>query len=107
MVTRIHQHAKPRLYLKEHREARGISPEAMAGRLEIERESVYRWEREQRRLNPEKLAAYAHALGDEVQLEDLFRMPGRPSIDAMIKNAPESVQTMAADIVRRLVAAQK
>lgn len=101
MVTRIHKHAKRRLFLREHREAKGLSAIQMAGRLGIERESVYRLERETWRLDPTKQAQYAAALG--IEPEDLWRSPGAVSLDAMIKDAPADVQNMAADIVRRLV----
>lgn len=101
MVTRIHKSVRRRLFLKEHREAKGISAEYMAGRLGIERESVYRLEREHWRMNPEKQIGYADALG--IEPEDLWRPPGTPSLDALVSNAPEELKIMAADIVRRLV----
>ena len=69
MVTR-----RRRLFLKEHRKAKGVSAAAMADRLGIERESIYRLEREaMTRLNGEKQAAYARALG--IEPEDLWRPP--------------------------------
>jgi transcriptional regulator with XRE-family HTH domain len=101
MVTRIHKSVKPLLYLAEHREHRGISAEQMAGRLGIERESLYRWEREPRRLNPEKQVAYAEALG--IEAAELWFPPTRHSLDALLANQPDDVQAMAADIVKRLV----
>jgi DNA-binding XRE family transcriptional regulator len=105
MVTRIRQHAKPRLFLKEHREAKGISAEVMAGRLGIARESVYRLEREWRtRCTPDKQAAYAAAL--QLEPEALWRPPATPdlpSLDAMVEDQPGNVRDMAVDIVRRLV----
>lgn len=102
MVTRIRKSTKARLFLKEHREAKGVSALAMAGRLGIERESVYRLEREPWRVNGDKQAAWAYALG--IEPAALWSPPGRPSLDAMIAEAPQDVQDMAADIVRRLVA---
>lgn len=104
MVTRIHKSARRRLFLKEHREAKHVSAEAMAGRLGIERESVYRLEREAlTRLSAGKQAAYADALG--IEPERLWRPPGGPpSLDAMVATAPDEIKLMAADIVRRLVA---
>lgn len=80
----------------------------MAGRLGIERESLHRLEREWWRLNGEKQLAYADALG--IEPEELWRLPppkGQPSLDAMIKSAPQDVQEMATDIVRRLVSGGK
>ena len=104
MVTRIHKGAAKRLFLREHREAAGMSAETMAGRLEIDRISVYRLERKRWGLvKSETLAAYAAALN--IEPEDLWRPPGtRPSLDSIAKNAPDDVRQLAADIVSRLVA---
>lgn len=99
MVTR--PKLKRRLFLKEHREAQGISATLMGVKLGIERESVYRLEREPWRVNSRKQAEYAHALG--IEPEDLWRAPGTPSLDAMVSSAPDEIRAMAADIVRRLV----
>lgn len=101
MVTKIHRSAPKRLFLKEHREAKGISAEQMAGRLDITRESLYRLEREPRRVNSEKQAAYAEAL--QIEPADLWSHPGTPSLDALVSSAPQELRAMAADIVRRLV----
>lgn len=104
MVTRIHKSVRRRLFLKEHREAKHVSAEAMAGRLGIERESVYRVEREaMTRVNAKKQAEYAYHL--DIEPEELWRPPGGPpSLDAMIATASDDIKQMAADIVRRLVA---
>jgi transcriptional regulator with XRE-family HTH domain len=102
VVTRIHKHARRRLFLKEHREAKGISAEAMGGRLGIERESVYRLEREPWRVKSETQLAYAEAL--DIEPEDLWRSPETPSVDALLTQASPEMKEMAADIVRRLVA---
>lgn len=90
-----------RLYLKEHRVAKGIPATEMARRLGIERESVYRLEREPRRANPDKQLQWARAL--HIELEDLWSPPGRPSLDAMISKQPKEIQDLAVDIVRRLI----
>lgn len=92
---------KRRLFLKEHRKAKGISATAMGEKLGIERESVYRLEREQWRVNTDKQAEYAAALG--IEPEELWSAPGTASLDAMIKFASDDLKEMAADIVRRLV----
>lgn len=101
MVTRIRKHAKGRLFLKENREAKGVSAEAMAGRLGIERESVYRLERELWRVNSERQVQYAEALG--IEPTALWRLPGTVSLDEIVADAPAEVRNLAADIVRRLV----
>jgi len=101
MVTRIRKSASRRLFLKEHRKAKGVSAEVMAGRLDIERESVYRQEREPRRVNAEKLAAWAVAL--DVEPEELWSPPGTQSLDALVRGTSAEVKEMAVDIVRRLL----
>lgn len=73
----------------------------MAEKLKIERESVYRLERELWRVNSEKQAEWAHALG--IEPEDLWKPPGTVSLDAIVRAAPDHVKAMAADIVRRLI----
>lgn len=80
---------------------RGLSDEQVAGRLEVARETVTRYRGQQHRLNPDKIAAIAAAL--DCEPEDLWRPPDRPSLDAMVKDAPADLQATAADIVRRLV----
>src|SRR4029077_12835682 len=102
MDTGAHKYRVRHLFLKEHREAKGMSAEDMGRKLGIERESVYRLEREAfTRLNPEKQVAYAKALN--IAPQDLWRPPGHPSLDGMVADSSAEVQAMAADIVRRLV----
>jgi transcriptional regulator with XRE-family HTH domain len=102
MVARIRSKgARRRLFLKEHREAKGLSAEQMAGRLGITRESLYRQEREPWRVNSEKQAQWADAL--DIAPEALWRLPGGISLDELVRNQPTDIQEMAADIVRRLV----
>lgn len=101
MVTRIGRRAPPRVFLKEWRESRGLSAEQMAGRLEIERESYYRWEREPHRINVEKMIALAGAL--DIEPEELWRQPAVPSLDVLTRDASAEQQAMVFDIVRRVM----
>jgi transcriptional regulator with XRE-family HTH domain len=92
------------LYLVQWRGARGVPVKAIASHMGVSRQTVYRWEVEQWRLDLDKIAGYAEALGDDVQPEQLFRMPDKaPSIDAMLADQSEELKETAADIVRRLV----
>lgn len=101
MVTRIGGGRRPHLYIKEWMEHRNLSDRQLADRMEVARETIWRWHNEQHRLRPEKIAAIAAAL--DLQPEDLYRPPERPSLDAMIKDAPKDVQDMVIDIVSRMV----
>jgi DNA-binding XRE family transcriptional regulator len=104
MVTRIHKHAKRRLYLREHREAKGVDAPRMAERLGIERESLYRLEREWDRCAPSKQLQYADALG--IDVEDLWWLPGEkpvPILDRIVEGEPEATKALARDLLTQLV----
>ncbi len=114
MVTEIHKFGPRRLYLREHRKAKGVSAKDMSGRVGIERESVYRWEREPWRLDEADQANYAHALQLEPE-DDLWRPPSahppEPSLDDMVAEVPEDVRDMARgmaeEIIRRFATGRK
>jgi transcriptional regulator with XRE-family HTH domain len=93
------------LFLKEHRNAKKISATKMAEMLGIERESVYRLERQPWRVNSAKQADWAQALG--IEPEELWRPPGAVSLDALVRTAPDDVKAMAADIVQRIVKGER
>jgi transcriptional regulator with XRE-family HTH domain len=112
MVTRIRSGAQPHLYIREHREAKGLSLEELGGRITlhdkhgekqgVERNTVWRWENDPKRLDPFKIAAIAYALGLDDWTE-LARPPGVRSLDAMLADQPDDVRDTAADIVARLI----
>lgn len=86
--------------MREHRKAKGLSASYMAGRLDLERESLLRLEREaQTRCTPEKQVQYAEALG--IEPAALWRPPGEPSIDSLLSDTPEDFRAMIIDTVRR------
>ncbi|MFL5047658.1 MAG: helix-turn-helix transcriptional regulator [Xanthobacteraceae bacterium] len=101
MATPIGRRRRSHLYIAEWMEQRGLSDERLANRVGVARQTVYRWRVEQWRLDPDKIAVLASAL--DLQPEDLWRPPSRPSLDAMVKDVPEELRKTAADIVRRLV----
>lgn len=103
MVTRIGARRRERrpIYLAQWRAHRGLSAEQMAGRLGIERESYYRWEREPKRINLDKVSALADAL--DIEPGELWRLPERPSLDAIAADATPEQQAMVADVVRRVL----
>lgn len=105
MVTRIHKANKGRLFLKEHRVAKKVSAKDMAGRLGIERESVYRIEREPQRVDSGRQIQWADALG--ISPARLWSPPGAISLDEIAAPATDDVRAMAADIVQRLVAGKR
>lgn len=103
MVTRKKQ--LRRIYLKEHREASGLSAAEMGEKLGIERESVYRLEKKYWGVSSQKQAAYAAALGLEPQ--DLWRLPSDPSLDTILSKAPEDVQKSVQNLLSHLIPGTK
>jgi transcriptional regulator with XRE-family HTH domain len=102
MVTRIGpKRLRRRLYIDEWMAERDLSDEKLGGRLGVARQTVFRWRREQWRLDTEKIGLLAEALG--IEPEELWRPPSRPSIDALLKDATPEMRDTAADIVRRLI----
>lgn len=99
MATRIHRPVRGHLYIEEHMEAKGLSVETVANRVGVVRQTVFKWIREQHRLDPAKIAQLASALGLE-HPEQLWRPPGYSYLDDM---SPEELQATATDIVKRLV----
>lgn len=100
--------APRQLFVDEWRERRGISPEALAGRVGIERESYYRWLREPKRINRAKQAALEDALdlpqgGLNSPPPPLDAPPPKPSLDALAKDATPEQRDMLFDIARRLL----
>jgi len=102
MATKIYGKRRGHLFVAEWMEHRELSDEKLANRLGVDRVTVTRWRNQQHRLNPDKIAAIAVAL--DLEPEALFRPPSaRPSLDALLRDAPAELQDTAADIVKRLV----
>lgn len=100
MVTRL---IKRPPFPREWRRAKKAPATSLADRLGIERESYYRLERDPSKFNAGELAELAAALN--IEPEALWRLPeDRPSLDAMVRNAPNDLKDTAADIVARLMA---
>lgn len=102
MVTRIRKSARPRFYIKEHREHLGLTLEQVAGRVGVERNTIWRWENDQRQVTPDKAAALADALSLP-DWTDLTRPPGVRSIDAMLADQPADIRDTVLDIAERLI----
>jgi len=77
-----------------------MTPDQFADAVGVDRTSAYRWMRQQRRITTEKMGRIATALG--IQPEDLFRAPGRPSIDAIVKDVPSAEVEAFAEFARKI-----
>lgn len=101
MATRIRRGARTHLYITEWMKARELSDETLSGRLGVARETIWRWRTEQHRLNPEKIAGIASAL--DLDPAQLWSPPERPSVDVLLKDAPDDIRKKAAEMVHILV----
>jgi transcriptional regulator with XRE-family HTH domain len=99
-TPRIRRGARPHLYIEEWFKERGLNDEKVGNRIGVDRATVFRWRKEQHRLNPEKIAVLAEAL--DLEPQELWRPPSRPSLDALVRDSSDEVLNMAFDIVKRM-----
>ena len=99
-TDRIGQKRRAHLYIDEWFAHRETNDEKVAGRLDLDRTTIWKWRKNPSRLDPGKMEALARAL--DIEPEELYRPPSRPSLDAIVKNYPEELQLKAAEIVRLL-----
>lgn len=100
MATRIRKGARLHYYIKEHMERLGVSDAALAGRLDVSVETVWKRYKQQHRLTPDKVAEMAFHL--DMEVTELMRPPGVPSLDAITKGADSKELELYADMIRRM-----
>jgi transcriptional regulator with XRE-family HTH domain len=105
MVTRPRGRPQLRshLYIAEWMEHRGLGDDKIAAAIGVARETVTRWRNQQHRLNPDKIAQLAEALN--IEPAQLWRppSPGRPSVDSMLRDAPDETVQRAAEALAILL----
>lgn len=90
-----------RLFIFEWMATKGFSDQTLGEKMSVPRQTVYRWRTQQHRLDPDKQARIADAL--DLEPEQLWRPPGRRSVDAILKGATEDQIADAVDFVERFV----
>jgi transcriptional regulator with XRE-family HTH domain len=102
MVTQIRKGTKPHLYIEEHMAVKDLSFETLGDRLGVSRTTVWRWAKEQWRLDPGKIAALAEAMDLETW-QELGRRPQKnPSIDNILANVDQEDYDAVYDLAKRL-----
>src|SRR6266446_5306348 len=92
------------LYITEWLEYRGLSDQDVADKLGVKRETVWRWQVEQHRLNPQKILQLADLLGiSPAELWNPPAAPNRRSVNLILKEAPDDIYETVADIAERLL----
>ncbi len=96
-----------RLYLKEWREKYRLTQKALAGRLGVASMTVSRWETKGAHITDNVLAAIAEALDpDNLEPQDFYHHPDRPSAEALLRNQPAEVREQAIAEIMRIVGRQ-
>lgn len=88
------------LFIEEWMQELKLNDETLGLRMGKSRTTIWRWRTEQHRLNPQKLAALAKAM--KIAPEDFWRPPGRPSLDAILRNASDDLVREAAEVLKIL-----
>lgn len=83
-------------------EVKGLSFETVGERLGVSRTTVWRWAKEQWRLDPGKIAALAEALDLETWQELGRRPQQRPSIDDILADASQDDYETVFDLAKRI-----
>lgn len=102
MPSKIGPRRQRKIYLAEHREARGLTQEQLAARLETTGMTVSRWERQATSMTTGTLQAIAEALGGGLEAEDLYHHPDQPSPNQLLRGQPPEVIESAMRLIRAL-----
>ena len=102
MVARIGASRPYRLFLAEWLEEKGLTQDQLAGRMECSPGTVSKLFSGEMKQTTEWLARIAYALGDEVEVRDLFRHPKTPTQDDLLRNVPEDERDRIVRAIRAL-----
>jgi len=82
-------------------QAMGFDDERLAREIGVARETVNRYRHHPHRLNSTTMADIAVVLG--ISPGDLWRLPSRPSVDAILQNTDEATHQSVWQAVRALI----
>ena len=102
MPVKIGPRRPRKIYLAEHREARGLTQDQLAGRLETTAMTVSRWERGATAVTTATLQAIAEALGGGLEPEDLYHHPDQPTPNQLLRGQSAEVIESAMRMIRAL-----
>lgn len=101
-MATIRKGARLHYYIKEHIEAKGLNGDKVAARMGLaSRASVWKLDKEQHRLSPEKVLRVAAAL--DMHPNELLFPPGTPSLDAEVADATPEQRELAVNLIRSVM----
>lgn len=89
------------LFLGEWREARGFTQEAVADRLDVDKNTVARWEQQKGTRKPDIDVIAALAEVYDIEPADFYSAPDDPSPESMLRKAPDDLRASVVTILRR------
>jgi len=99
-VPRIGPRRPRRIYIAEWREARGLSQERLANRLNVTDVTVSRWETGRVEVSRPVMEAVAEAL--DIDVTDLYRHPDAPSADALLRDQSPEIIDQALKLIKAI-----
>ena len=103
MPTKIYPRRVRKVYLAEHREAKGLTQKQLAERLGGDVMTISRWELGKVAISTDALAAISEALwGDLGEPEDLYHAPGTPTPNQLLRGQPADVVESAMKMLRAI-----
>jgi transcriptional regulator with XRE-family HTH domain len=92
MPAKIYPRRVRKVYLAEHREAKGLTQKQLAERLGSDVMTISRWELGKTAISTDALAAISEALwGDLGEPEDLYHHPDKPTPNQLLRGQPADV----------------
>src|SRR4051812_48750796 len=102
MPRRIGPRKPARLYLVEWREKYALTQELLAARLGTSHVTISRWETGKRKPDNDALQAIAEALNPDMDWHALYRHPGRPTADDLLRDQPPEVVEQALRLIKAI-----
>lgn len=89
------------MFFAEWREARGLTQEQLAARLDTTKGAVSKMENGHTLFNQSSLEAWADALSCEPG--DFYHPPDKPTADELLRDQPPAIQEQAIAVLKALV----
>ena len=102
-MDKIGRSTPVRWYVREWREKRGLTQDALASRLETDKSVISQLENGKRRMNDGWIAVFSFAFG--IEPSDLLRDPNAPTLEELLSNASPADRLMVVEFIKRLTRA--
>jgi transcriptional regulator with XRE-family HTH domain len=91
MPVKIGPKRPRKIYMAEYRLKYGLTQEQLAARLDTRAMTISRWERQATTMTTGTLEAVAKALDGNLEPEDLYYHPDKPSPNQLMRGLPPEV----------------